>query len=147
MKLKLLTALVLFGSIGLATPTAVFSQPKTGSNTYSSGYWQPQAQVNPNNNIKITLLNQSGLPIRYNLNPQPSDRELAPGATTDLYIRSISGTNAIANLNIYAPQELQYDYNTNPSTNQLFVRIRLAGNPANEDKAIYIDETGRVYSF
>ncbi|MFB2877951.1 hypothetical protein [Floridanema aerugineum] len=146
MKIRFLGALVLLSSITVTIPNAVFSQPKTGANTFSSGFWQPQAQVNPKEPIKITVLNQSGVRVNYAFGRNAAGI-LLPNGTTNFTAGSISQVSDIVNVNIYSPEELAFDYSTDPRQNQLFVRVRLAGNPADEDRSVYIDETGRVYSF
>ncbi|MFB2839016.1 hypothetical protein [Floridanema evergladense] len=146
MKIRFLAALVLLSCISVTIPHAVFSQPKTGANTFSSGFWQPQAQVNPKQPIQITLLNQSGFPVNYGFG-RNAPGNLPPNSTSNFTAGSINEISDIVNVNIYSPQILAFDYSTDPQRNQLFVRIRLATNPADEDKSVYIDETGRVYSF
>lgn len=146
MKIRFLAALVLLSSIIVTIPHGVFSQPKTGSNTFSTGFWQPQAQVNPKEPIKITLLNESGFPVNYNIGLNPTG-SLPANGTSNVMAGSINQVSDIVNVYIYSPEELEFDYSTDPRENQLFVRIRLADNPANEDRSVYIDETGRVYSF
>ncbi|MBE9223895.1 hypothetical protein IQ264_00180 [Phormidium sp. LEGE 05292] len=146
MKIRFLTALVLLTSISVTIPNAVFSQPKTGANTFSTGFWQPQAQIDPKQPIKITILNQSGFPVNYSLGRSAAGN-LPPNGTSSFTAGSINQVQDIVNVNIYSPQILAFDYSTDPQQNQLFVRIRLATNPADEDRSVYIDETGRVYSF
>lgn len=146
MKIRFLTALLLLTSISVTIPNVVFSQPKTGANTFSAGFWQPQAQVNPKQPIRITLLNQSGFTVNYNIGLNPTGT-LLPNGTSNVTAGSINQVSDIVNVNIYSPEELAFDYSTDPRQNQLFVRIRLADNPINEDRSVYIDETGKVYSF
>ncbi|MFB2895695.1 hypothetical protein ACE1CI_22540 [Aerosakkonemataceae cyanobacterium BLCC-F50] len=146
MKIRFLAALVLLTSISVTIPNAVFSQPKTGANTFSTGFWQPQAQVNPKQPINITLLNQSGFPVNYGFGRNAAGT-LPPNGTSNFTAGSINEISDIVNVNIYSPEILAFDYSTDPQQNQLFVRVRLAGNPADEDRSVYIDETGRVYSF
>ena len=146
MKRQILTTIALVASIGAATPTVVFSQPNTRSNSFAPGFWQPQAQVNPNRPITVILLNQAEIPVSYSLTPAP-ETVLPPGGTANIGVRNITRISDIANINIYAGDELVYDYNANPIDNQVFVRIRRAGRLARADKSVYIDEQGRVYSF
>lgn len=146
MKIRFLAALVILSSITVTIPSAVFSQPKTGANTFSAGFWQPQAQVNPKEPIKVTILNQSGIRVNYAFGRNAAGI-LPANDTTNFTAGSINQVQDIVNVNIYSPQELQFDYSTDPRQNQLFVRVRLASNPADEDRSVYIDETGRVYSF
>lgn len=146
MKGKILTTIALIASISAATPTIVFSQPNKRPNSYTPGYWQPQAQVNPNRPITVILLNQTDIPVSYSLTPAP-ESVLPAGGTANISVSNISRISEIANINIYARDELVYDYNANPLDNQVFVRIRKAGRLARADKSVYIDEQGRVYSF
>ncbi|HEY9300746.1 MAG TPA: hypothetical protein VIQ31_31160 [Phormidium sp.] len=146
MKIRFLAILVLLTSISVTIPNAVFSQPRSGANTFSPGFWQPQAQVNPRQPIRVTLLNQSGYPVNYNVGRNPVGT-LPPNGTSNVTTGSINQVADIVNINIYSSQELRFDYSTDPRQNQLFVRVRLADNPANEDRLVYIDESGRVYSF
>lgn len=146
MKIRFLAALVLLSSIAVTTPNAVFSQPKTGANTFSTGFWQPQAQVNPKEPIKVTILNQSGFRINYGFGRNAAGI-LPPNGTTNFTAGSINQVQDIVNVNIYSPEKLAFDYSTDPQQNQLFVRVRLTNDPAKEDRSVYIDETGRVYSF
>jgi hypothetical protein len=146
MKRKTLTIIALIASISAAIPTFVFAQPNKRSNSFTPGFWQPQAQVNPNRSITVILLNQADIPVSYSLTPE-AERVLPVGGTANVSVRNISRISDIANINIYARDELVYDYNANPIDNQVFVRIRRAGRLARADKSVYIDEQGRVYSF
>ncbi|MBD3562353.1 hypothetical protein H6S82_26455, partial [Planktothrix sp. FACHB-1355] len=73
------------------------------------------------------------------------ERILAPSSATQFTIRAIDGIADIASINIYADNELLYDYNAN--NNVVMVRIRQSDSKFRADKAVYIDEEGRVYSF
>jgi len=146
MKLKSLTAAVLLASISLVSATTVMSQPNRNTNSRSPGFWQPKTQVNVNRPIAVILLNESGLPISYSLSPNP-DRVLAPGSTTQVNVRIGNQARDIASINAYAAKELVYDYNVNPTNNAVMVRIRQSDSTFRADKAVYIDEEGRVYSF
>ena len=159
MKLKTLTAAILIATLSLVSTTSVLSQPNRRANSFAPGFWQPKAEINPNRPILIRLLNQSGMPIRYGLSGG-IERVLPAGSTTDVYVGISDRTRDIANLNIYAGDEVMFDYNVSnsnvvpPNTNAprinsnlLQVLIRSAGTTKRADKAVYIDETGRVYSF
>ena len=146
MKLKTLTAAVLIASISLVSTTIVLSQPNRTSNSYAPGFWQPRGQVNRSRPITVTLLNDTVLPVSYSLSPNP-DRTLSPGSTVQITIPSGSQVRDIASINIYASQELIYEYNSNPGENKVTVRIRQSDSKFRADKAVYIDEAGRVYSF
>lgn len=146
MKLKNLTAAILMASISLVSTTAVLSQPNRTSNSYAPGFWQPRGQVNRSRPITVMLLNDTVLPVSYSLSPNP-DRTLSAGSTVQITIPSGSAVRDIASINIYANQELAYEYNSNPTDNKVTVRIRQSDSKFRADKAVYIDEEGRVYSF
>lgn len=146
MKLKTLTAAILIASISLVSATAVLSQPNRTRNSYAAGFWQPRGQVDRSRPITVMLLNDSGLPVSYSLSPYP-DRSLSPGSTVQITIPKGSEVRDIASINIYASQELVYEYNSNPRENNVMVRIRRSDSKFRADKAVYIDEEGRVYSF
>lgn len=146
MKLKNLTAAILMASISLVSTTAVLSQPNRTSNSYAPGFWQPRGQVNRSRPITVMLLNDTVLPVSYSLSPNP-DRTLSAGNTVQITIPSGSAVRDIASINIYANQELAYEYNSNPTDNKVTVRIRQSDSKFRADKAVYIDEEGRVYSF
>ncbi len=146
MKLKNFTAAVLLTSLTLVSSTVVLSQPNRGNNSYAPGFWQPKAQVNRNRPTTVMLLNESGLRLSYSLSPYP-DRTLPPGSTTQISIPSGTQIRDIASINIYADKELVYDYNADPTQNKVMVRIRQSDSKFRADKAVYIDEAGRVYSF
>lgn len=146
MKIRFLAALVLLSSMIVTIPNAVFSQPKTGADTFAAGFWQPQAQIDPKQPIKIAILNQSGFPVNYSLGRNAAEI-LPSNGTTNLTAGSINQVQDIVNVNIYSPEKLAFDYSTDPQQNQLFVRVRLTDDPAKEDRSVYIDETGKVYSF
>ena len=146
MKLKTLTAAVLIASISLVSTTVVLSQPNRTSNSYAPGFWQPRGQVSRSRPITVMLLNDSGLPVSYSLSPYP-DRSLSPGSTVQITIPSGTEVRDIASINIYASKELVYEYNSNPRENRVMVRVRQSDSKFRADKAVYIDEEGRVYSF
>lgn len=146
MKLRILAAGVLLAAIGLISTAPVFSQPNRTRNSYAPGFWQPRGQIDRSRPIAVMLLNDSGLPVSYSLTPNP-DRTLSPGSTVQITIPSGNEVRDIASINIYASKELVYEYNSNPRENKVMVRIRQSDSRFRADKAVYIDEVGRVYAF
>ncbi len=147
MKLKTLISSALLATISLITPIAVLSQPSP-TGTFMPGFWQPEAQVNPDRPVRFRLLNQAGVPVRYSVTPEP-ERVLAPGTVGEISTRLSNQTDDHLSINIYSAdaEALVYDYNAN--NNVVTVRIREAepGAGSEIDRAVYIDEQGRVYSF
>jgi hypothetical protein len=124
----------------------VLSQPNTTTNSYRQGYWQPKVQIDRNRPIRVMLLNESGLTVKYSLNPNP-EQILAPGSTALINVKISNQARDIASINAYAAKELIYDYNVNSTDNLVTVRIRQSDGKFRADKSVYIDEEGRVYSF
>ncbi|HLO52471.1 MAG TPA: hypothetical protein VK211_28995 [Kamptonema sp.] len=147
MKLRILPAVALLLTLNASTPTAVFSQPAS-NNQYQPGFWQPEGKVNPNSEIKVQLFNQTGYILEYG-KAEGYPNSLSPGETRDVYIKISSRKGDIATIPINAPSgtvPLRYEYRV--VNNVVIVRIvpTRADDPR-QDRAVYIDETGRVYSF
>lgn len=147
MKHRILTAAALLATFSIGIPAAVFSQPAS-DNRYQPGFWQPEGKVNPNREIKVQLLNQTGYTLEYGkVEGYPS--LIAPGETKDVYIGISSRKGDIANIPINAPQgtvPLRYEYRV--VNNVVIVRIvPTSAADVNQGRAVYIDETGRVYTF
>lgn len=139
--IKLITATIVASSTLVVIPNPVWSQAGVG---YRPGHWQPEAKAeNPQEPIVLKLVNESGLAVTYNLDPGP-ERFLPAGNTTTLIVDLNSQADNYATVNIYNSDILGYEYNA--EGNVITVRIT-RGYPDKDDKAVYITETGRVYSF
>ena len=147
MKFRILLAAALLATLNASTPTAVFSQPAP-DNRYQPGFWQPEGKVNPNSEIKVQLLNQTGYTLEYG-KAEGYPSSLSPGETRDIYIKISSSKGDIATIPINAPSgavSLKYEYRV--VNNVVMVQIvETRGDDPRQDRAVYIDETGRVYSF
>lgn len=147
MKLKHLgVGVFLLSSLTLAQPG--FSQPsETGG--YAPGFWQPEATVDNTRNITVQLVNETGIALEYGV-AGVNVYSLAPGGTTQLELQMVPGRRGdIASIPVNSPddRELNFQYNVNEEENVVMVLIRVAGATDIFDRAIYIDEKGRVYSF
>lgn len=139
--IKPIAAGIVASCIIVVTPNLVRSQAGVG---YVPGYWQPEVKAeNPQEPIVMKLLNESGLSVTYNLDPG-SERFLPPGSTTTLIVDLETQADNYATVNIYNSDILGYEYNA--EGNVITVRIT-RGYPDKDHKAVYINETGRVYSF
>jgi hypothetical protein len=139
--IKLITATILASSAIALTPGQVLPQAGVG---YVPGHWQPEVKAeNPREPIVLKLVNESGLAVTYNLDPGP-ERFLPAGNTTTLIVDLNSQADNYATVNIYNSDILGYEYNA--EGNAITVRIT-RGYPDKDHKAVYITETGRVYSF
>ena len=139
--IKLITASILASSAIAVTPGQVWPQAGVG---YVPGSWQPEVKAeNPQEPIVLKLVNQSGQLVTYNLDTGP-ERFLPAGNTTTLTVDLNSQADNYATVNIYNSDILGYEYNA--EGNVITVRIT-RGYPESDHKAVYINETGRVYSF
>lgn len=146
MKVRILTTTALLSAIAFSTPA--LSQP-SATGQYQPGFWQPEVQVDNSRNIKVRLLNDTGLNLEYG-ESGVTISSLPPGATREFNISISNRTGDIANIPINVKQgitALKYEYNVDPAQNLVTVRIRLTSDRERQDRAIYIDERGRVYSF
>jgi hypothetical protein len=75
---------------------------------------------------------------------------LPVGASKNLIVRISNRTGDIANILINATTgttTLKYDYNVDSQKNIVTIRITRADGRTRQDRSVYIDEKGRVYSF
>ena len=150
MKLGILKTAVLLATISFYPHLPVLAQPSATGN-YVPGFWQPQVAVNPNRPIQIMLLNQTGVPIVYTPTVRAAvkgQNQLPPRGTAAINIGISDQSGDIANVLINSPKELDtlhYDFKR-VGTNNVVVRIRRA-EAESIDRAVYIDERGRVYAF
>ena len=75
---------------------------------------------------------------------------LPVGASKNLIVRISNRTGDIANIPINATTgttTLKYDYNVDSQKNIVTIRITRSDGRTRQDRSVYIDEKGRVYSF
>jgi hypothetical protein len=75
---------------------------------------------------------------------------LPVGTEKNVIVRVSNRTADIANIPINVKggsTTLKYDYNVDPQKNTLTIRITTSDGRTRQDRAVYIDEKGRVYSF
>lgn len=117
---------------------------------YSLGFWQPQVAVNPRLPIQLLLLNQAGIPLIYEPTIGTSVKEqsqLRPRGTATINVVISHQTGDIASILIHASTELDaLHFEFAARDNTILVLIRRAG-AEKTDKAVNIDEKGRVYAF
>jgi hypothetical protein len=147
MKLKILMVGIL-SAIAFIYPTKVLSQPSSDGGP-RPGFWQPEVKVDLNRDITLTLMNQTGLNLGYG-DSEKGLSSLSPGQTAHIIIRKGNTMGDIANIPINVQRgtnALTYQYDIDKETNEVIVRINIGGGSAPLDRAVYIDEKGRVYSF
>lgn len=149
MKLRLILAVASLVAIATGVQLPAGSQPSS-TGQYQPGFWQPQAQVDLNRDLQILLLNQTGLNLEYGQTASTNIYTLPAGGTANVLIRMGTRTGDIANIPINVKDgtsALKYEYNVDPQSNIVTVRITAIKGTAPTDRAVYIDERGRVYSF
>ena len=145
---KSIATAAILAALGFLHPHPALSQPATDASTKPL-FWQPQAQINNTRNITLRLLNETGLNPEYgqsgaNLSSWPV------GTSKNIIFRISNRIGDIANIPINATTgttTLKYDYNVDSQTNILTIRITRADGRTRQDRSVYIDEKGRVYSF
>ncbi|MEG4805175.1 hypothetical protein QUB63_31615 [Microcoleus sp. ARI1-B5] len=148
MKSKIIAAVAILAALGSLHPHPALSQPATDGGV-KPGFWQPQAQVDTTRNITLRLLNETGLNLEYGQSGVGLS-SLAVGASKNIMVRVSNRTADIANIPINVKggsTTLKYDYNVDAKQNIVTVRISTSDGRTRQDRSVYIDEKGRVYSF
>ncbi|HEY9301535.1 MAG TPA: hypothetical protein VIQ31_35265 [Phormidium sp.] len=147
-KSKIIATAAILVALGFLHPHPALSQPATDGGT-KPGFWQPQAQVDNTRNITLRLLNETGLNLEYGQSGANLS-SLPVGASKNLIVRISNRTGDIANIPINATigtTTLKYDYNVDSQKNIVTIRITRSDSRTRQDRSVYIDEKGRVYSF
>ncbi|MEG3861503.1 hypothetical protein [Microcoleus sp. herbarium12] len=148
MKSKIIAAVAILAALGSLHSHPALSQPATDGGV-KPGFWQPQAQVDNTRNITLRLLNETGLNLEYGQSGVGLS-SLPVGASKNIIVRVSNRTADIANIPINvkgASTTLKYDYNVDSKQNIVTVRISTSDGRTRQDRSVYIDEKGRVYSF
>jgi hypothetical protein len=143
----ILTAAILT-AIAFLTPHPASAQPATESGT-RPGFWQPGAQIDNTRNLTLILLNETGLNLEYGQSGVGLS-SLPIGTTKNVMVHVSNRTGDIANIPINVKDgttTLKYDYSVDAKKNIVTVRITTSDGRTRQDRSIYIDEKGRVYSF
>lgn len=147
-KSKIIATAAILAALGFLHPHPALSQPATDGGT-KPGFWQPQAQVDNTRNITLRLLNETGVNLEYGQSGANLS-SLPVGSSKNLIVRISNRTGDIANIPINAATgttTLKYDYNVDSPNNIVTVRITRSDNRTRQDRSVYIDEKGRIYSF
>ncbi len=148
MKSKIIAAAAILAALAFLHPHPALSQPATDGGK-KPGFWQPQAQVDNTRNITLRLLNETGLNLEYGQSGANLS-SLPVGTSKNIIVRISNRTGDIANIPINATggtATLKYDYKVDSPTNIVTVRITRSDPRTRQDRSVYIDEKGRVYSF
>lgn len=148
MKSKIIATAAILAALGCLHPHPALSQPATDGGT-KPGFWQPQAQIDNTRNITLRLLNETGLNLEYGQSGVGLS-SLPVGASKNILVRVSNRTGDIANIPINVKggtTTLKYDYNVDAKENIVTVRISTSDGRTRQDRSVYIDEKGRIYSF
>ncbi|MBE9095909.1 hypothetical protein [Tychonema sp. LEGE 07203] len=148
MKSKIIATAAILAALGCLDPHPALSQPATGGGP-QPGFWQPQGQVDTTRNITLRLLNETGLNLEYGESGVGLS-SLPAGASKNIIVRVSNRTADIANIPINVKggtTTLKYDYSVDSQTNLVTVRIARSDGRTRQDRSVYIDEKGRIYSF
>lgn len=148
MKLKIIATAAILAALACLHPHSALSQPATDGGR-KPGFWQPQAQIDTTRNITLRLLNETGLNLEYGQSGVGLS-SLPVGGSKNIMVRVSNRTGDIANIPINVTggsTTLKYDYNVDAKENLVTVRITTADGRTRQDRSVYIDEKGRIYSF
>ena len=148
MKSKIIATATILAALGCLHSHPAFSQPATDGGT-KPGFWQPQAQIETTRNITLRLLNETGLNLEYGESGVGLS-SLPVGASKNIIVRVSNRTADIANIPINVQggtTTLKYDYNVDAKQNLVTIRISTSNGRNQQDRSVYIDEKGRIYSF
>ncbi|MFB8795477.1 MAG: hypothetical protein U7126_14940 [Microcoleus sp.] len=148
MKSRIITTAAIIAAIGFLAPHPVLSQPATDGGR-KPGFWQPEAQVDNTRNITLRLLNETGLNLEYGQSGV-SLSSLPVGTQKNVIVRVSNRTGDLANIPINVKggsTTLKYDYSVDRQKNTVTIRITTSDGRTRQDRAVYIDEKGRIYSF
>ena len=148
MKSAILTLTVLLTLLSLGGSRPSLSRP-VFEGSVSPSDWNTEAQVNPQQLITVRLHNQTAKTLVYAL-ANDNSQTLLPGKTGEFLVRVGRFEGDTSTILINTPEytyPLIYNFKVT-SKNTLTVQIQptTASNPSQE-RTIYIDERGRVYSF
>ena len=154
---KIAIAATLLAIASAIAPAPASAQPSTDGGP-APGFWQPEDRnfIAIENPIQISLINNTGFAVDYEIDQGEPRRLLAATSIdlTGLYINPNSGSDLERNINllINPPEEVQnaqLHFEVTISENNIVtVAIRRKDNELEtQDKAVYIDEKGRVYIF
>lgn len=114
----------------------------TPSQTYTPGAWQPVARINPNQPVRVTILNQTGHNLETGLTTGKTNTQIAPGGSftiNNVPVNSDIVINSIARAAVL-------DYRIDVQENQVNVTVKTAPGVAG-DNAINIQDTGAIYIY
>jgi len=148
MKSKIIATATILAALGCLHSHPALSQPATDGGR-QPGFWQPQAQIDTARNITLRLLNETGLKLEYGnqvlaCHPWPSE----PAKTS--LLASATAPPILQNIPINVQggtTTLKYDYSVDAKQNLVTIRITRSDGRTRQDRSVYIDEKGRIYSF
>jgi hypothetical protein len=147
-KSRTIVTAAILAAIAFLIPYPASAQPATEGGT-RPGFWQPEAQIDNTRNLTLILLNETGLNLEYGQSGVGLS-SLPIGSTKNVMVRISNRIGDIANIPINVKggtTTLKYDYSVDAKQNIVTVRITTSDGRTRQDRSIYIDEKGRVYSF
>lgn len=115
--------------------------------TYSPGYWQPIARVNPQRPVTVTLVNQTEMPLKYNFLDDRAEADLRVGDRVDFKNVALP-----LNIAVYDPspeaaagEESNLDYTVTVRNNAVTIYVQ----PVNDEghRVVNVARTGAVYLY
>ena len=130
--------------LSLTVPALADDPPAT---TYQPGYWQPIARVNPNSPVTVTLVNQTGSPLKYNFLDGRAENNLPIGASTQLKNVSLPGNIAIYDPSQQAAAGTDRGLKYETSVNKNDVKVIILPVEDSGFQVINLSKTGAIYVY
>jgi hypothetical protein len=132
-----------------AEKTAQTTPAKTTppASTYRPGPWQPVTRINPQNPVTVTLINNTGVNLKYNLLDDKGEVDLPAGSSKQLSRFSLPANIAIYNPaaagNVVRTEGL--NFTPSATNNDLQITIQSVSN--GDDGVVNISPSGAIYVY
>lgn len=130
--------------VSLTIPVLAQDPPAT---TYQSGYWQPIARVNPKSPIIVTLVNQTGKPLKYNYLDGTGESNLPVGANTQLKNVPLPSNIAIYDPSPQAASARSGGLTYQTSTTSNNIKVIVLPTQSAGYQVINISKSGAIYVY
>ncbi len=147
MNYRKLTALIgtaLVSVIGMGSSVAIAQTPP--AQTFQTGPWQPIARIDPNRQVDIRLVNESGLTVEYAFSANQGVSQMLSVGTTATLIDVVVPTFVL--INAANPDDtLWYDIRVDEGANTIDVRIQRIEVAFGGYTTLNVHETGGIYAY
>jgi hypothetical protein len=139
-----LTSAALVSVIGVGVSVAIAQTPP--AQTFQPGPWQPIARIDPNRQVDIRLVNESGLTIEYSFSESQGTSQMLSASTTATLIDIAVPTFLL--INAANPDDtVWYDISVDEGSNTVDVRVQRIEVESAGYTTLNVHETGGIYAY